>query len=104
MCVSAPEMSAAQVLSAFHRDAPYLFLGAAFVTVGVLSAAFSALRRKHDTLFLYFAIFAVLYGIRLWIQAALLEISIRGSWFYPRFANAQASRASHDFVQRAVAN
>jgi hypothetical protein len=37
-------------------------LGAAFVTVGMVSAAFSALRRKHDTLLLYFALFAVLYG------------------------------------------
>jgi sigma-B regulation protein RsbU (phosphoserine phosphatase) len=84
MCVVAPEMSAAQVLSAFHRDAPYLFLGAAFVAVGMVSAAFSALRRKQDPLLLYFALYAVLYGIRLWIQAELLEISIHESWFYPR--------------------
>ncbi len=77
-------MSAAQVLRAFHRDAPYLFLGAAFVAVGLVSAAFSALRRKHDPLLLYLALFAVLYGIRLWIQAELLDISIHGSWFYPR--------------------
>lgn len=84
MCVVAPEISAAQVLSAFHRDAPYLFLGAAFVTVGMVSAAFSALRRTYDPLLLYFALFALLYGIRLWIQAGLLDISIHGSWFYPR--------------------
>jgi len=84
MCIAVPEMSAAQVLSAFHRDAPYLFLGAAFVAVGIVSAMFSALRPKHDPLLLYFAVFAVLYGLRLWIQAELLQISIRGSWFYPR--------------------
>jgi sigma-B regulation protein RsbU (phosphoserine phosphatase) len=69
MSVVVPIMSAAQVLSAFHRDAPYLFLGAAFVAVGMVSAAFSVLRRKKDPLLLYFALFAVLYGIRLWIQA-----------------------------------
>lgn len=84
MYVITPEMSAAQVLRAFHRDAPYLFLGAAFVAVGLVSAAFSALRRKHDPLLLYFALFAVLYGIRLWVRAELLDISIHGSWFYPR--------------------
>jgi stage II sporulation SpoE-like protein len=54
------------------------------VAVGLVSAAFSALRRKHDPLLLYLALFAVLYGIRLWIQAELLDISIHGSWFYPR--------------------
>src|SRR5262245_61399705 len=84
MCLVAPDVSAAQVLSAFHHDAPYLFLGAAFVAVGVVSAMFSALRPKHDPLLLYFALFAILYGLRLWIQAELLQISIRGSWFYPR--------------------
>jgi phosphoserine phosphatase RsbU/P len=40
------ELSAAQVLSAFHQDAPYLFLGAAFVAVGLVSVAFSAIRRN----------------------------------------------------------
>jgi len=29
-------MSAGEVLGAFHRDAPYLFLGAAFVAVGLV--------------------------------------------------------------------
>ena len=64
-----PEMTAGEVLSAFHRDAPYLFLGAAFVAVGLVSAAFATIRRKHDSLLVYFALFAVLYGLRLWIQS-----------------------------------
>src|SRR4029077_17989400 len=51
---------------------PYLFLGAAFTTVAILAAAFAFLRRKVDSLAIYFALFAFLYGQRLWVQAGLL--------------------------------
>src|ERR1700733_8035192 len=84
MYVTPPEMTAGEVLSAFHRDAPYLFLGAAFVAVGLVSAAFATIRRKHDSLLVYFALFAVLYGLRLWIQSALVGITMRGLPFYSR--------------------
>jgi phosphoserine phosphatase RsbU/P len=63
MCVIPHEMTAGDVLSAFHRDAPYLFLGAAFVAVGLVSAAFAAIRRKYDILLIYFALFAAFYGL-----------------------------------------
>jgi phosphoserine phosphatase RsbU/P len=79
-----PELTAEQVLQTFHRDAPYLFLGAAFVAVGVISGAFAAIRRKRDSLLIYFALFATLYGLRLWIQAGLLNLTVQGSTFYPR--------------------
>jgi sigma-B regulation protein RsbU (phosphoserine phosphatase) len=84
MCVAAPEMSASQVLSAFHRDAPYLFLGAAFVAVGVVSAAFAFLRRRRDSLLIYFSLFATFYGLRLWIWSTLLGMTVQGSTFYSR--------------------
>ncbi len=84
MCVTTPEMSAGDVLSAFHRDAPYLFLGAAFVAVGLVSAAFAAIRRKYDALLIYFALFAAFYGLRLWIQSSLLGMTVHGSTFYTR--------------------
>ncbi len=84
MSVTPPEMSAGEVLSAFHRDAPYLFLGGAFVAVGVVSAAFAVLRRKYDTLLIYFALFATLYGLRLWIQSSLLGMTVYGSTFFTR--------------------
>lgn len=84
MCVTTPEMSAGDVLSAFHQDAPYLFLGAAFVSVGLVSAAFAAIRRKYDALLIYFALFAALYGLRLWIQSGLLGMTVHGSTFYTR--------------------
>jgi phosphoserine phosphatase RsbU/P len=78
------QMSAADVVRAFQRDIPYLFLGAIFVAVGAMSAALSGLRRKRDPLLLYFAIFAALYGIRLWIQSEVLQIAVQNSGFYPR--------------------
>lgn len=80
----APEMSASQVLSAFHHDAPYLFLGAAFVAVGIVSAAFAFLRRRRDSLLIFFALFAAFYGLRLWVSSTLLGMTIQGSTFYTR--------------------
>jgi phosphoserine phosphatase RsbU/P len=88
MCVAAPEMSASQVLSAFHRDAPYLFLGAAFVAVGVVSAAFAFLRRGRNSLLIYFSLFAGFYGLRLWIWSTLLGMTVHGSIFYIRLRSA----------------
>ena len=68
----APALSAGDVLRAFHHDAPNLFLGAAFVAVGFVSAAFATLRRKPDWLLIYFSFFATLYGLRLWIKGDML--------------------------------
>ncbi len=48
-------MTAEEVLTAFRRDAPYLFLGAAFAAVGMVSAAFAFLRRQRDSLLIWFA-------------------------------------------------
>jgi phosphoserine phosphatase RsbU/P len=53
-------MSTEQVLAPFRRDAPYLFLGAAFAAVGMVSAAFAVLRRQRDSLLICFALFAAL--------------------------------------------
>src|SRR5580658_9772232 len=73
-----------QVLHAFHRDAPYLFLGAAFITVGIVSVAFCALRRRFDALLVWMAIFAGLYGVRLWLQSHVLRIDLGSSIFFDR--------------------
>jgi sigma-B regulation protein RsbU (phosphoserine phosphatase) len=97
MRVVAPPMSAGEVLSAFHRDAPYLFLGASFVAVGLVSAAFAAIRRKHDSLLIYFTLFAVFYGLRLWIHTTLLGITVQGSPFYTRL------RSGIDYIPIIVA-
>ena len=81
-------MTAEEVLSAFLRDAPYLFLGAAFAAVGMVSAAFAVLRRKRDSLLAYFALFAALYGLRLWIWSPLVAMIFKGSTIYPRLHGA----------------
>lgn len=78
-----PQLTASQVLRVFHHDELNLFLGSAFVTVGLVAAGFCAVRRKADALLLWFALFAVLYGNRLWLQSALLEMIVpHGELFY----------------------
>jgi phosphoserine phosphatase RsbU/P len=78
------DMNADGVLHAFYRDAPYLFLGAAFTAVGIVSAAFAILRRRRDPLFIVFALFAALYGLRLWISSSMLAMTASNSTLYPR--------------------
>src|SRR5271157_2510802 len=79
-------MSAEEVLHAFYRDAPYLFLGAAFTAVGIVSAAFAVLRRRRDSLLIFFALFAALYGLRLWISSPVLAMAVPNSTLYPRIS------------------
>jgi sigma-B regulation protein RsbU (phosphoserine phosphatase) len=88
MYAPSPEMNADQVLQAFHHDAPFLFLGAAIAAVGLVAAVFSAIRRKLDPVLIYFALFAVLYGLRLWIRSNLMGLAAQGSLLYPRFSDA----------------
>jgi sigma-B regulation protein RsbU (phosphoserine phosphatase) len=70
------QLTASEVLRTFHRDEPFLFLGAAFSTVGILSAAYCLLRRRFDALLICLAVFAVLYGQRLWLQSGLLRLTV----------------------------
>ena len=78
------QLTAGQVLHAFDRDAPYLFLGAAFITVGFVSLGFCALRRRFDALLVWMAIFAGLYGLRLWLQAHIIGIDLASSFLIGR--------------------
>jgi hypothetical protein len=52
------------------------FSGAAFVTVGLLSAALAALP-KPDALLIYCPLFAVFYGARRWIKSELLRMMVQ---------------------------
>lgn len=61
-----------EVLRHFNHDQIYLFLGAAITTVGLLAAAYALLRRRLDPLLLWFSLFALLYGIRLWLDYQLI--------------------------------
>jgi sigma-B regulation protein RsbU (phosphoserine phosphatase) len=84
MYALAPELTADQVVHLFERDAPGLFLGAIIVAAGLVAAAFPAIRRKPDRLLIYLALFAVLYGVRMWMQAGLVQLTLRGSTTYQR--------------------
>lgn len=84
MYVPASEITADQVLQAFHRDVPSLFFGAVIMGVGLVAAAFSAIRRKHDPVLIYLALLAGLYGLRMWIRTDLLSLSMQGSLWYSR--------------------
>jgi phosphoserine phosphatase RsbU/P len=92
MSVLSPDVTGDQVLQAFRHDAPSLFLGAVIVAVGLVAASFSVMRRRYDRVLIYLALFAALYGSRMWIKADLLSLIMQGSWFYPRF------RSAIDFV------
>lgn len=71
--LAAPNLTAQDVLRTFESEAFTLFLGAAIAATGLVAAAFAAIRRQRVTLLIYFAIFAVLYGLRMWIQTALFS-------------------------------
>jgi phosphoserine phosphatase RsbU/P len=81
-------LTADQVLQAFHNDGPSLFFGAMIMAVGLVAAAFSSIRRKHDPILIYLAFFAGLYGLRMWIKTDLLSLTLQGSWWYPRLRSA----------------
>jgi sigma-B regulation protein RsbU (phosphoserine phosphatase) len=78
------QLTAGEVLRAFHQDEPFLFLGAAFNTVTIILIGLCAIRRKADGMLLSLAWFAHLYGIRLWMDSNLLQMSVPGSEFFHR--------------------
>lgn len=82
------QYTGAQVLRAFRDDVPVLFLGSAFVTVGVVSIGFCALRRRYDALLVWLGIFAALYGLRMWMQSDLGGESLQGSVVLERLRSA----------------
>ncbi len=84
MVLADSQLSAAEVLRAFHHDEPYLFLGSAFTTVGVVSICFCFIRRRFDALLVWMAVFAHLYGQRLWLNAYLLQLTIPHTQFFAR--------------------
>jgi sigma-B regulation protein RsbU (phosphoserine phosphatase) len=77
-----PQLTASQVLRTFHHDELYLFLGAAFTALGLMSAGFSFLQRKFDAMLFWLALFAMLYGQRLWLQSGLLNLMVPPSSFF----------------------
>jgi phosphoserine phosphatase RsbU/P len=82
------ELTADQVLQTFRHDASSLLFGAMIMAVGLVAVAFSEIRRKHDPILIYLALFAGLYGLRMWIQTGMFSM-LQGFWsFYPRVSSA----------------
>jgi phosphoserine phosphatase RsbU/P len=65
------QMNTTDMLGVFHRIEPYLFIGAASTTVGLVVVGFLLIRRRFDRLLSFFAWFAVLYGERLWLHYSM---------------------------------
>lgn len=78
------QLSASEILRTFHQDEPYLFLGSAFTTVGIVTEAFCLLRRRFDALLVWFGVFAILYGQRMWFDTGLLRLTLSGNEFFAR--------------------
>jgi phosphoserine phosphatase RsbU/P len=76
------EITASQVLRVFRHEELSLFLSAAFVTVGLIAAAFCLLRKKWDALLVWLSMFAILYGIRLWLRSDLLAMMMPASTLF----------------------
>jgi len=88
MQVLPPGLTAHDVLHALKGDSLLLFLGSAIATTGLVAAAFAAVRRKRSSLLMYFAIFAVLYGVRMCIQTATGFYLFNGSPIFTRLSQA----------------
>ncbi len=82
---SGMQISATDVLQAFRREEPHLFIGAASVTVGLVVVGFLLIRRRFDRLLSFFAWFAILYGERLWLRSSVLRLLAPPSLFHARF-------------------
>jgi phosphoserine phosphatase RsbU/P len=65
------QISATEILGAYRRAEPFLFIGAASVTVGLVVVGFLLIRRRFDRLLSFFAWFAVLYGERTWLHSSI---------------------------------
>jgi sigma-B regulation protein RsbU (phosphoserine phosphatase) len=90
MYVGDPQLTAGQVLRTFQHDEFYLFLGAAFISIGLVSMAFAFLSRKFDAVLFWLALFAIFYGTRLWLTQGFVSLLMPQTAFFfrlPRAAN-----------------
>jgi len=88
MQVLPPGLTANDVLQALKGESFLLFLGSAISTTGMVAAALAAVRRKRSSLLIYFAGFAVLYGVRMCMQTATLYYLFYGSPIFVRLSRA----------------
>src|SRR5277367_49157 len=75
-------------LRAFLHTSPYLFAGSAFIAFGLGATGLAFIRRKFDALLVYFALFASLYGLRMWVQSDIIRSALANSTAFIRFSSA----------------
>src|SRR5882762_8396406 len=97
---SDPQLTASEVLRVFHRDEPYLFLGIAFITTGILAAAFALLRRKVDPLLIYFALFAFFGSAQQFVRVCILRGFLESDEF--GLSGSQALRLQQEIVHVSI--
>jgi sigma-B regulation protein RsbU (phosphoserine phosphatase) len=81
MYASEAQYTASQILHTLRHEVFFLLLGAAFTTVGLVSAAFALLARKFTPLLLWFSLFSILYGLRLWVGLDTVQMMMPSSAF-----------------------
>lgn len=74
MYASFAPLAAPEILTTLRHETYFLFLGAAFATVGLVAAAFLLLARRFTPLLLWFSLFSILYGLRLWFGLTTIEL------------------------------
>jgi sigma-B regulation protein RsbU (phosphoserine phosphatase) len=82
------QLSANQVLAIFNRDALYLLFGAVFMTFGLIAGIFAFWGRKFDAMLMWLALFAILYGLRLWLQLGFVGLLLPHTVFVERLRTA----------------
>jgi sigma-B regulation protein RsbU (phosphoserine phosphatase) len=65
-------------------DTPYQFVAFALITIALAGFASAAIRREHDVQLLSFSTFAMLYGIRLWMQGSTASLIFHHAPVYER--------------------
>jgi sigma-B regulation protein RsbU (phosphoserine phosphatase) len=75
------QVTAADVLNAFRRSEPQLFIAAASITVALVAIAFSLIRKRFDAVLSFFAWFAALYGVRMWMYSGIYNLMAPQSLF-----------------------
>jgi sigma-B regulation protein RsbU (phosphoserine phosphatase) len=76
------------LLSALRYDEGYIFLGPSLITVGILAGALCFLPRRFNVLLFWLALFAILDGLRLWLQSQTLALIVGPSVALDRLSSA----------------
>jgi phosphoserine phosphatase RsbU/P len=71
--------SSAEILDAFRKDELRLFIAAASIATCFVAIGFSLIRRRFDRLLSFFAWFAGLYGVRIWMQSDVYRLMAQPS-------------------------